>query len=521
MLRCANGHEAGLGLKCQRCGAAVSFKGSLPDLLALPPPEVKFDEAAVLFVGVPSFAIPGVYTADALVGAGGPSGRKFEAARLEGGTWLDYNSRYTDRFRRWLWLVGFGKSKHRVLVVDTTSPLGVLAVNNAPLPDSTIVMAVVPGKMATPVAQNSSYAALQLARRRGMHVVLALDTFVEGMAAFTEGKGLSTGARAYEQVISYVMSFAPDLADAARKDARLGVGAHYFSSLLSASDKVFRSVEGALEVQLTQTSLEGSKEKALTMHLFAYAPPDMQREVGASFSKIASKDNRGLLNAESTVKGRPSDHGLYDAFILFGVKEPTVLDELRAGYQTVASTAPELSLEGGLASPQEQQEEDSREGEPEEPEMREEEGSGPPQLALMYEFVMARAETVHLLLKLRGDLRGTLLEYQAEVPPQKDPLDGLLGAYRDWLQGAFDEFASSMSEEGGMAGPDAERLCAAAFAIASVQDGVFRHDEGLKAEGQGVLRELGAGHPDLEGMSLVEATKTLLKGVDPLFPGQT
>lgn len=510
MPKCANGHDAGLGAKCQKCGAEVDFRGSLPELLTLPHFDAKFEEVAALFVGAPPFAAPGAYSAEAQIGKGGSTGRAFVAERVEGGTWLDYNAKYSERFRAWLRLVGFGKSRYRLLVVDTTNPLAVLAVNNVPLPDSTIMMATIPGKKATPVAQNSSYATLQLARRRGIHVLLALDSFVAGLAAFSEGKGLSTGEKAYEEVLSYIISFVSDLADATQKDARLGVGAHFFSVLLSGSDRVFRSVEGALEIQLTVTSLEGSQEKVITTHLFASAPSDRQREVEEAFGKIASREDRNLLNAESTVRERPSDHGLYDALLLFGVKEPTVLDELRAGYQTVASTAPELSLEGGLAAPQEAQAPEPEEGEPEEPEPPR---PGPKNLALMEDFVMARAETVSLLLELRGDLRGGLLRYQAEVPAQKDPLEGLLGNYRDWLQGAFDEFAASISDED-VPPEEAERICAAAFGVAGIQDSTYSHDESQRGKADRLIHEIGATHPDLEGLSLVDASKALLKGIE-------
>ena len=513
MPRCAKGHEAGLALLCPACGAAVSFRGGVQSLLSVPSPDVKIEEAAVLFVGSPGFALPGAYTAEAAVGKGGEGPGRFQAERIEGGTWLDYNSRYAERFRRWLRLACFGKSRYRVLVLDTTSPLAVLAVNNIPLPDSTLVMATIPGAKATPVAQNSSYAALQLAKRRGMHVVLALDSFVARLAAFTEGKGLSTGLKAYEEVLEYLLSFAPEVADLVQKDARLGVGAHFYSVLLSASDSVFRSVEVALEVQLTQTSLESSPEKVIAAHLLASAPGEMQRELGASFARIAARDGWSLLNAESRVRTRPAGRGLYDAFLLYGVKEPTVLDALRAGYQTVASTAPELSLEGGLAPELEPAPEPAGEEQPE----RQEPGPESKRLAAMEEFVAARGESVGLALRLRSDPRDALLAYRAEVPDQGDPLEGLAAVYRDWLQGAFDEFTSSLPEAEGTSPETAEKLCQVAASVAAVQDAVFAHDQEGAAKAQKFLEKLGAAHRDLEGLSLAAATDALLKSAEPLF----
>ncbi|MDG7008017.1 MAG: hypothetical protein JRN06_07210 [Nitrososphaerota archaeon] len=514
MPRCARGHEAGLAYRCPTCGADVFFRESLPDLLKLPSPNLKLEDVAVLFVGQAPFDIPGVYTAEAILGKGKPTSKQFIAERLEGGTWLDYNSRYSEQFKRWLRLVGFGKSKHRVLVLDTTYPLAVLAVNNVPLPDNTVVMASVPGAKSTPVAQNSSYATLQLARRRGMHVVLALDSFIAGLAAFTEGKGLATGDSAYEQAIAYILSFVSDLADLTQKDARLGVGAHFFSILLSASDRVFKSVESALEVQLTQTSLEGAPEKVITAHLFATGPSDRQDELRASFERMSSGDHWNLLNAESTVRSMPSSHGLYDVFLLYGVKEPTVLDALRAGYQTVASTAPELSLEGGLSPSPEPPQETAMEVE-EEGEERDAKAA-PKQLLLMEDFVMARGEMVGLLLQMRGDVREAVLRYQAEVPHDKDPVEGLLATYGDWLNGAFDEFVSSLAEEG-MQPAAIQKLCAVAYYVSAVQDAIYSHDKEGKARAEKALQDVKVQHKDLEGLSLVAATDALLRAAEPLF----
>ena len=513
MLRCAQGHEAGLSLLCPSCGAAVSFRGGIQGLLDIPVPEARFEEAAVLFVGSSPSSLSGAYVAEAALGNGDEGARVFRAVGIEGGTWLDYNSRYAEKFRRWARLVCFGRSRYRVLVLDTTSPLAVLVVNNLPLPDSTLVMATIPGAKATPVAQNSSYAALQLARRRGMHVVLALDSFVGRLAAFTEGKGLSTGRKAYEEVLAYLVSFAPDVADLVQKDARLGVGAHFYSILLSASGSVFRSVEGALEIQLTQTSLEGSPEKVITAHLLASAPAEMQQELGASFGRLAARDGWSLLNAEPRVRARPAGRGLYDVLLLYGVKEPTVLDVLRAGYQTVASTAPELSLEGGLVPVRESPPEPTGD-EPEEKAGSRPESKG---LALMEEFVAARGEAVEVALKVRSDPRDALLAYRAEVPDQGDPLQGLLAVYRDWLQGAYDEFSASLPEASGTDPGTAEKLCAVATCVAAVQDAVFAHDAGGKARAQKLLEELGVPHRDLEGMSLAAATEALLKSAEPLF----
>lgn len=514
MPRCAKGHEAGLSLLCPSCGAAVSFRGGIQALLDVPVPEARFEEAAVLFVGSPPFSLPGVYAAGAALGGGDEGARVFPAGGIEGGTWLDYNSRYAEKFRRWARLTCFARSRYRVVVLDTTSPLAVLAVNNLPLPDSTLVMATIPGAKATPVAQNSSYAALQLARRRGMHVVLALDSFVGRLAAFTEGKGLSTGRKAYEEVLAYLVSFAPDVADLVQKDARLGVGAHFYSILLSASESVFRSVEGALEVQLTQTSLEGSPEKVITAHLLASAPAGMQPELEASFGRVAARDGWSLLNAEPRVRAKPAGRGLYDVLLLYGVKEPTVLDALRAGYQTVASTAPELSLEGGLV-PVRESSPDPVVDEPGKAEPRPESK----RLALMEEFVAARGEAVELALRMRSDPRDALLAYRAEVPDQGDPLQGLLAVYRDWLQGAYDEFAASLPEANGTDPGTAEKLCAVATCIAAVQDAVFAHDAGGEGRAQKLLEELGAPHRDLEGLSLAAATEALLKSAEPLFAG--
>jgi hypothetical protein len=513
MPKCTNGHESQLALKCTKCGAAVAFRDSLSDLLVVREPELKFEEVGAVFIGVPPFASPGVYASEILLGRGKPTSRKFMAEKIEGGTWLDYNARYGEAFKAWLRMLEFGQSRYRVLITDTTNPLSVLAVNNLTPAANTVVFATVPGAKATPIAQNTSYAALQVARRRGMRLVLVSDVFVEQLTTFVEGKGLATGRKAFEQVVSFLLSFVSDVSDLIQKDAKLGVGAHYFSVLLSASDRVFRSPDDALAVQLPRTSLGAEREKAMTMHLLASATADVQREIEPAFNRLSAKEGQSLMDAESRFREKQTSHGLYDLFLLYGVKDPTIMEQLRAGYQTIASTAPDMSLEGGLSQAPSVTVPREEDGEAE----AEEERSGPKQLLLMEDFVQARGEIVSLFLQLRGDLRETLIKFAAEIPPDKEPLEGLVGMYRDWLNGAYDEFFSSLAEQEGLPKESIGKLCAVAYCISTVQDSIFNADTDSKKRALAVLQEMGMGRESIEGLSLMATTETLLKGADSLI----
>ena len=516
MPKCSSGHDGQTTLKCQKCGAKVQFKEALPELIELPSLDVKFEEVAVLFIGNPPIGKQGVYTAEMLLGKGAPSARRFVAGKLEGGTWLDYNARYSEAFRTWLRLVEFTRSRYRVLVLDSTNPLAVLAVNNIPSPETTVLLASYPGRASTPISQNTSYAALQLARRRGMHVVLAVDSYIEHLTVFVEGRGLSTGEKAYDQVVAYLVAFLPDVVDLVQKDARLGIGNHFFSVLLSASDKVFRSTDDALSIELNQNSLGGSYERVLTTHLLASSAPEARKGISSAFSRISTRQGEGLMNAEFRYREKPTSYGLYDLFLLFAVKEPSVFEDLRRGYQTIASSAPDLSLEGGLAPAAPPHAAEPTETIDEEQPL-EDERSEPRQLTLMKEFVQTRGEVFDLLLQVRGDPREALLRFAAEVPPDKPPLEGLLGAYKDWLDGAFDEFASSLSEKGEKEGPSPEfleRLSAIAYNIGSVQNSIFSGNAEERKRSLDALAELGVDKPKLEGVSLLNATDLLIHGAE-------
>ncbi len=512
MPKCANGHQTKVASKCQQCGAPVRFKDSLPDLVPLPPPEAEFEETAVLYVGSPPAAGQGAYVAEAVLGKEKSSSKRFVVEKVEGGTWLDYNAKYAEAMSAWLRLVEFRKSKYRLLVVDSTSPLAVLVVNTVPLPESTVVLATYPGRSATPIAQNTSYAALQLARRRGMHVILAVDSFAEHLAVFAEGKGLYTGENAFVQAVGYLLSFLPDVVDLVQKDARLGIGVHFFSVLLSGSDRVFRSLDEAISLLVTQNSLGGGYERVITTHLLASALPDAEKGIKAAFGRLSTAPGQNLMNAEFRSRDKPTGYGLYDLFLLFGVKEPSVFEELRKGYQTIASSASDLSLEGGLSSaPLEvpQAEEEAGEDEPEATE-----GEETAQASLMKDFLLARAYTYALFLQLRGDPRQALLDFAAEVPSDKPPLEGLVGAYTDWLEGVFDEFVSSLAEKDGPTQPAAEWLSGVVYCIGTVQDSIYsgNAEEGRRAAE--TLVELGAERARVEGLSLLATTEALIRSAD-------
>ena len=444
------------------------------------------------------------------MGRGESTSRKFWVEKLEGGTWLDYNARYAGDFLSWLRLVEFTRSKYRLLVLDTTSPFAVLAVNNVPNPERTILLASYPGKGGTPVSQNTSYASLQLARHRGMHVVLVVDSFVEQLAVFAEEKGLFTGERAYGQVISYLLSFIPDVVDLVQKDAKLGIGVHFLSVLLSGSDKVFKSLDDALAVEASQNSLGGSYERVMSTHLLASSLPQAEKDARSAFGRLSSDPGKSLMNAEFRFRAKETNYGLYDLLLIFGVKEPGLFEDLRRGYQTIASSAPDLTLEGGLAPvvsfPPPEREEPEPEEEGEKPK--------PSPLSTMKEFIQTRAQVFNLLLQLRSDPREGILAYSTEVPPDRDPLEGLMGEYKDWMDGVFDEFSSALAAEKAPDGEVTDTVCALAYCIGSVQDAIFSHSAEEKRRALDVLAELGVVNTRVEGVSLLEATELLLRGGD-------
>src|SRR2546430_823438 len=144
MPKCANGHEQRLGLKCRTCGSDLSYRSSVEELRSLPKVDPDYGKVSVLIVESPRLLVKADYVGEIVSGqADLKTATTFQAATIRGGNWLDFQKKYLQDLKRWLALVGIDKSTDKVVVVDATKPISVLALSALPKLEHTAVIAVV------------------------------------------------------------------------------------------------------------------------------------------------------------------------------------------------------------------------------------------------------------------------------------------------------------------------------------------------------------------------------------------
>ena len=172
MPRCPNGHEQEFGLKCDVCGAEISFKSSVKKLLVLPTVRPDYGRVALLRVGFQGESSGVDYTGTVAVGETEASdATSFTVPRIQGGNWLEFKSKYQSKLGAWLKAVGFDKTGYRLVVLDAADPLSALALSALPQTKDTLVVAITADPDSTPMEQSSTYAALWTAMKRGIPVI--------------------------------------------------------------------------------------------------------------------------------------------------------------------------------------------------------------------------------------------------------------------------------------------------------------------------------------------------------------
>jgi hypothetical protein len=344
MPRC-NGHQSGLGWKCTVCSKPLSYRDSCRELLEVRAPDLKYPRVAALFVGLPPRPSERFKTLTLASGEESLSKDAFVAARSTGtGSWVDFHSRYKSELGGWLTAVGFTAATYRMLIVDTTDPLSVLAIS-ALQPRGTIVFAVIADLQSTPLQQNTSYVALKLATKMGLPVIVCSKAYAHEAAYFAEGEGFQVGEKALGKVVDLISSATEDITQFLVDDLRLGVGLHCFSAILSASDAVYKALDDALSVQMHASSLEIYPDEVQTLFLAAFTGNASEQDVERSFTNYRSRNVKGAITAGHRVYARTGDRRLYDLLTGFGIRESEVLPLLADGYQKVVERSQDLKLE--------------------------------------------------------------------------------------------------------------------------------------------------------------------------------
>ncbi len=362
-IKCINGHEesdsTALHLKCSTCGAALQYKDPcLQQLKTLPKVELTFEKVSMVFVGVPT--PPGsalaedkdVFTSSILLGENEMEKvESFTLRRADATSWLDFYSKYLSKLGRWMKFIGLDRSHYRFLIVDTRKSLSVLAL--AAIQQSwknTIVLAITADQTSTLIEQNTSFVAIGTALKQGLPVIAVSTSYVEELIFYTERGGLVVRAQALIPILSLLVSGVDSVMDMMGNDSRLGIKEHCLSAILSASEKVYPSVENALSAQESSFSIEAKKADVVTACLLAFAPIDIRNRIEKAFAKYRRQDLKDAISADH--EGYPRDGGatlfsssLYDLLMIYGLKEGLTYESLKKGYDSIASKVPELSLE--------------------------------------------------------------------------------------------------------------------------------------------------------------------------------
>ncbi|MDG6898584.1 MAG: hypothetical protein JRN24_02490 [Nitrososphaerota archaeon] len=340
-----SGHQSGLAWKCTVCGEPISYKDACRELLDLGTPVRTYPRVAALFVGLQGRSSGHYSTLTLSAGEESMTKDAFVAAKTTGsGSWFDFRTRYRSDLEGWLDAVGFAGATYRILVVDSTDPLSVLAISTVQ-PRGTIIFAVIADQDSTPMQQNTSYVALKLASKRGFPVVLASKAYAQEVAYFAEGEGFQVGEKALGRAVDLISAAVDDIAQFLVDDLRLGVNLHCFSSVLSASDAVYKTLDDALSVQLNATSLIIYPDEVQTLFLAAFSGSASQQDLERSFTQYRSKNLKGVITAGRRIYPRPGDPRLYDLVTIFGMRESEVIPLLTDGYLKVAERSRDLRVE--------------------------------------------------------------------------------------------------------------------------------------------------------------------------------
>src|SRR5271157_1557464 len=139
MPKCPNGHESRL-VTCPTCGTPVMYRGACISLAKVPEVRPNFEKRISLCIGFPAPESPDSYTLDVSAGAEtAHTDRTFTAKVSESGTWLSYYSDHLDDLKKWVMMMGFSYAGERLVFVDTTNPLSVLAMMALPRVENTMV----------------------------------------------------------------------------------------------------------------------------------------------------------------------------------------------------------------------------------------------------------------------------------------------------------------------------------------------------------------------------------------------
>ncbi len=345
MPNCPNCNATVWDLNCPECKTPIPYDQLVKELVDLPETEMRFENLTVLFVGLEPAEIKEAFVPKIVIGGeDAESSKSLTLTHIDGGTWLDYSKKYSSIIEGWLRRVCYTSSRYKMIVVNTSNPLAVAVLSSYVREGNETILALTADDSSTPLIKNTSYVALKKAYENGQSVVLFEEKCLKNLAYFDEDQGLITGEAAFKKIVTNIASNIQTLNHFIEGDKKLGITNHTLSTLLSASDKVYSSMETLFKINAFMNSVEGVQEDYQSIHLLGLSPRELHQQIEEAF-KSYNSEFKDLLNSEMILREKPSRYNFYDLYIFFGLSEDPVLKKIEVGYRSIAKKIPSLSLE--------------------------------------------------------------------------------------------------------------------------------------------------------------------------------
>jgi hypothetical protein len=344
MPSCQNCHATVWDLNCPECNSPVPYDQLVRELVDLPETEVRFEDLIVLFVGLDCAEVKDAFVSKIVIGGEDAEATKsLTLKQIDGGTWLDYSKRCSNQIDGWLRRVCYNVSKYKMIVVNTNSPLSLATLNSSMLEGNETMLAITADDSSTPLVKNTCYIALKKAHEKGWSVVLVEEKYVKSLAYFDEDQGLITGDAAFEEVVKNLASNIQTLSHFIEGDKKLGIMNHSISTLLSASDQVYKNMETLFKINAFMNSIEGVEGGYQSIHLLGLSPRELRLGIEDTFKNycFGFKD---LLNSEVILREKSSRYNFCNLYLFYGLSEDPILEKIEAGYRSIARRIPSLSL---------------------------------------------------------------------------------------------------------------------------------------------------------------------------------
>jgi hypothetical protein len=324
----------------------VSYRESLSGLLSIASVNPDFGKVSLLFAGVKPVVVPSDYSGSITTSDSRRVAlEECAMEKIPGATWHDLYSSYVNDVANWLRRVAFSRSTYKILVLDATNPVSVLAVAALPQGKRTLVLAVSADETSTPVEQNNSYVAVSSALRRGFQVMVFPQRSIQEALIVEDDGSVFSEMAAFSESIARVLAEPDDLMDLLEGDRRFGVGLHTAYLLTSGSKRMYGSFLNAFTAQSFLLPDEIKPEDVRTFYSIVWCEKDARAEFERGFTQFRNRSHKAVIKSECMFREKENP-GSFDILTIYGTGEPGVLQSSVRGYEEVAREAPSLGMGG-------------------------------------------------------------------------------------------------------------------------------------------------------------------------------